>query len=121
MQRYNNLNKRPNIRKTLWQKQCKDTNSCSPTLPPLITKELNETVVVRKFRITTQHGAIEGKTQSRNVAHCNLDVIIVLADKNRGSYPKQVPFCLQTDKQKSLIFQTFSHFFLFRVTNYKLF
>jgi len=25
-------------------------------------KELNETVVVRKFRTTTQHGAIEGKT-----------------------------------------------------------
>ena len=24
-------------------------------------KELNETVVVRKFRTTTQHGAIEGK------------------------------------------------------------
>ena len=26
-------------------------------------KELDETVVVRKFRTTTQHGAIEGKTQ----------------------------------------------------------
>ena len=37
-------------------------------------KELDETVVVRKFRTTTQHGAIEGKT----VAHYNLDVIIAL-------------------------------------------
>ena len=41
-------------------------------------KEQDETVVVRKFRTTTQHGAIEGKTQSRDVAHYNLDVIIAL-------------------------------------------
>ena len=41
-------------------------------------KELDEKVVVRKFRTTTQHGAIEGKTQSRDVAHYNLDVIIAL-------------------------------------------
>ena len=31
-------------------------------------KELDETVVVRKFRTTTQHGAIEGKTQSRGTS-----------------------------------------------------
>lgn len=41
-------------------------------------KELDEEVVVRNFRTTTQHGAIEGKTQSRDVAHYNLDVIIAL-------------------------------------------
>ena len=40
--------------------------------------ELDETVVVRKFRTTTQHGAIEGKTQSHDVAHYNLDVVIAL-------------------------------------------
>lgn len=38
--------------------------------------ELNEKVVVRKFRITTQHGAIAGKTQKSNVYGYNLDVII---------------------------------------------
>lgn len=38
--------------------------------------ELEENVVVRKFRTTTQHGAIEGKTQSREVSFYNLDVII---------------------------------------------
>lgn len=38
--------------------------------------ELQEKVVVRKFRTTTQHGAIEGKTQSRKVNFYNLDVII---------------------------------------------
>ena len=38
--------------------------------------ELDEKVVVRKFRTTTQHGAVEGKTQSREVKYYNLDVII---------------------------------------------
>ena len=38
--------------------------------------ELDEKVVVRKFRITTQHGAMEGKTQSKEVKFYNLDVII---------------------------------------------
>lgn len=38
--------------------------------------ELEEKVVCRNFRQTTQHGAIEGKTQSREVKYYNLDVII---------------------------------------------
>lgn len=38
--------------------------------------ELNEEVVCRNFRLTTQHGAIEGKTQEISVKHYNLDVII---------------------------------------------
>lgn len=38
--------------------------------------ELNENMVVRKFRTTTQHGAIENKTQSYEVNYYNLDVII---------------------------------------------
>ena len=40
--------------------------------------ELEKDVVVRNFRITTQHGAIEGKTQSCDVAHYNLDMILSL-------------------------------------------
>ena len=40
--------------------------------------ELDKEVVVRKFRTTTQHGAIEGKTQTHEVLHYNLDVIIAL-------------------------------------------
>ena len=39
-------------------------------------EELQENVVVRKFRTTTQHGAIAGKTQSKEVKIYNLDVII---------------------------------------------
>ncbi len=38
--------------------------------------ELDEEVVVRKFRTTTRHGAIAGKTQSKDVNYYNLDVII---------------------------------------------
>lgn len=38
--------------------------------------ELAEEVVCRNFRLTTQHGAIEGKTQENEVKHYNLDVII---------------------------------------------
>lgn len=38
--------------------------------------ELQEEVVCRNFRRTTQHGAIEGKTQEKDVKHYNLDVII---------------------------------------------
>ncbi len=40
--------------------------------------ELNEEVVCRNFRLTTQHGAIEGKTQEVSVKHYNLDVIITV-------------------------------------------
>lgn len=38
--------------------------------------ELDEKVVVRNFRITTQHGAIKGKTQQSTIKLYNLDVII---------------------------------------------
>ena len=39
-------------------------------------RELNEKEVCRLFRHTTKHGAIEGKTQSKQVKYYNLDVII---------------------------------------------
>lgn len=38
--------------------------------------ELDEKVVCRYFRHTTQHGAVEGKTQEKEVKYYNLDVII---------------------------------------------
>lgn len=38
--------------------------------------ELSEELVCRNFRLTTQHGAMEGKTQTKEVKHYNLDVII---------------------------------------------
>ena len=41
-----------------------------------IREELSDAVVVAKFATTTQHGAIEGKTQTHDVSYFNLDVII---------------------------------------------
>lgn len=38
--------------------------------------ELNKNVVVAKYATTTQHGAIEGKTQTHEVDYYNLDMII---------------------------------------------
>ena len=38
--------------------------------------ELNKEVVVAKFATTTQHGAVKGKTQTKNVEYYNLDIII---------------------------------------------
>ena len=46
--------------------------------------ELDENVVVRKFRTTTQHGAITGKTQSHEVTFYNLDMIISLGYRIRS-------------------------------------
>lgn len=39
-------------------------------------KELEENVVCANFAHTTQHGAIEGKTQTKSIKYYNLDVII---------------------------------------------
>ena len=47
--------------------------------------ELDEEVVVRKFRTTTKHGAIEGKTQSKEVNFYNLDMIIAIGFRVRSS------------------------------------
>jgi hypothetical protein len=39
-------------------------------------KELDEEVVCRDFRLTSEHGAVKGKTQENSVKHYNLDAII---------------------------------------------
>ena len=41
-----------------------------------VREELSDQVVVAKFATTTQHGAIEGKTQTHMTEYYNLDVII---------------------------------------------
>ena len=41
-----------------------------------LEEELSDQVVVAKFENTTQHGAIEGKTQTHYIEYYNLDVII---------------------------------------------
>ncbi len=47
--------------------------------------ELDERMVVRKFRTTTKHGAIEGKTQSKEVNFYSLDVMIAIGFRVRST------------------------------------
>ena len=47
--------------------------------------ELDEKVVVRNYRTTTKHGAIEGKTQINDVAFYSLDMIIAIGFRVRSS------------------------------------
>lgn len=77
---------------TLWlnQKQlCELFGKSKSTISEHITaifedEELDEEVVVRNYRTTTPHGAIEGKTQTNDVKYYNLDVIIALGFKVRS-------------------------------------
>ncbi len=46
--------------------------------------ELDEEVVSRKFRHTTSHGAIEGKTKEREVKYYNLELIIAVGYRVRS-------------------------------------
>jgi hypothetical protein len=52
--------------------------------------ELNEEVICRNFRLTTQHGAIEGKTQEISVKHYNLDLIISVGYLVKSQLCKQL-------------------------------
>lgn len=71
---------------TLWMTQLSlaelfevDKSSISRHLKNIFAEgELQEEVVVAKIATTTQHGAIEGKTQSHAVNYYNLDAIIAV-------------------------------------------
>lgn len=71
---------------TLWMTQAGmaqvfdvDKSSVSRHLKNIFaTGELDEKVVVAKIATTTQHGALEGKCQSRDVNFYNLDAIIAV-------------------------------------------
>ena len=56
---------------------CKGRSTITEHIKNVFTEgELDKNMVCREFRHTTQHGAIEGKTQEKDVKHYNLDVII---------------------------------------------
>ena len=59
--------------------------------------ELDQEVVVRKFRTTSLHGAIEGKTQSNEVQFYNLDVIISVGYRVKS--PQGTQFRIWATKQ----------------------
>jgi prophage maintenance system killer protein len=47
--------------------------------------ELNKTVVSAKFALTTVHGAISGKSQTRLVEHYNLDIILAVGYRTNSA------------------------------------
>ena len=69
--------------------------------------ELDEKVVVRKFRTTTQHGAMMGKTQEQEVNGYNLDVIISVGYRVKS--PQGTQFRIwATQRLKEYIIKGFS-------------
>ena len=57
----------------------RDKSVISRHIKNVLEEELKDEVVVAKFATTTKHGAIEGKTQTKEVEYYNLDMIISLA------------------------------------------
>ena len=54
----------------------RDVKTIGKHINNALKEELEDQVVVAKFATTTQHGAIEGKTQTHVTEYYNLDVII---------------------------------------------
>ena len=54
----------------------RDVKTIGKHINNAMSEELSNQVVVAKFATTTQHGAIEGKTQTHLTEYYNLDVII---------------------------------------------
>ena len=54
----------------------RDVKTIGKHINNALNEELKDEVVVAKFATTTKHGAIEGKTQTKEVEYYNLDMII---------------------------------------------
>ena len=54
----------------------RDKSVISRHIKNILAEELKDEVVIAKFATTTKHGAMEGKTQTKEVEYYNLDMII---------------------------------------------
>ena len=54
----------------------RDVKTIGKHINNAINEELSDQVVVAKFATTTQHGALDGKTQTHMTEYYNLDVVI---------------------------------------------
>ena len=54
----------------------RDVKTIGKHINNALKEELEDEVVVANFATTTKHGAIEGKTQTKEVEYYNLDMII---------------------------------------------
>lgn len=59
----------------------------------MLNRLCKKKVVCRKFRQTTQHGALEGKTQSKEVKYYKLDVIISVGYHGLLCFYTEPPIC----------------------------
>ena len=65
----------------------RDVKTIGKHINNAMREELEGQVVVAKFATTTRHGAMEGKTQTKQTEYYNLDVIISGQCKNlRGKF-----------------------------------
>ena len=73
--------------------------------------ELEEKVVCRKFRQTTQYGALEGKTQSKDVKYYNIDVIISVGYRVKKTIQRFMFLLLQPSHSSPSVigFDSFSY------------
>lgn len=60
----------------------------------MLNRLCKKKVVCRKFRQTTQHGALEGKTQSKEVKYYKLDVIISVGYHGLLCFYTEPPICI---------------------------
>jgi len=63
--------------------------------------ELDKNVVCAKFALTTQHGAITEKTQTKNVEYYNLDVIISVGYRVKSKQGTQCKVLVSLMKLRS--------------------
>ena len=61
----------------------RDVKTIGKHINNALKEELENQVVVAKFATTTQHGAIEGKTQTHMTEYYNWDVIISVGYQDR--------------------------------------
>jgi len=69
--------------------------------------ELTPDLVVKEYLTTTQHGAIQGKTQSQKVKHYNLDVIISVGYRVKSQQGTQFRIWA-TDKLKDYLLKGYA-------------
>lgn len=87
---------------------CKGRSTITEHIKNVFTEgELDENMVCRDFRHTTQHGAIEGKTQDKIAKHYNLDVIISVGYRVKS--PKGTQFRIwATQRLKEYLIKGFT-------------
>ena len=73
----------------------RDYKTISKHINNALKEELADEVVVAKFANTTQHGAIEGKTQTHEKEYFNLEMVTSVGYRVKSSRGVQFRYCGQ--------------------------